>query len=326
MCAIILELVMNKDEIYTDGSAYQAKSAGGWAANIMRGGDSRIISGYAKTSCNIRMELMALVKAAEAVEPEGAATIFTDVPELVKRAKAVMDGKPFPAKDGDLWAAFKEAARGKVISVAHLAPDQKVENPHHNAAHHAAKEAARSGMSPAGPPPSGTERVAFLREAGAVKRAHTYLHHGDDTIGNHTYNMLCLLDELNPQATLNTYKAILFHDAAERFTGDIPAPAKQSCPELKKAAKRMEHDIERHYRIDVPLTPEEKGWVKGVDKLEYLLWCEEQMALGNTYVRHRAKLMKDRIANDPDIPQEVKRFAAGRDAAHIISDDAGWAR
>ena len=69
-------------------------------------------------------------------------------------------------------------------------------------------------------------RVLAAREGGNVLRCHTVPHHGQYSVGKHSYDALSLLLLLHPNPSMNLVKATLWHDCAERFVGDMPAPAK----------------------------------------------------------------------------------------------------
>lgn len=121
----------------------------------------------------------------------------------------------------------------------------------------------------------------MLREGGAVERAHTLPHHGSYSVGKHSFDAVNLLLVLHPNPSMNLVKAILWHDVAERYTGDIPATAKWSDGELAKRLQLLEQRIERVLGIDIHLTPEERCWLKAVDRIELLLWAKDQLAMGN---------------------------------------------
>lgn len=76
-------------------------------------------------------------------------------------------------------------------------------------------------------------QVRAARESGAVRRAHIMhtLRHYD--IAQHCYNMTAMLMLLHPEPSLTLIKAVMFHDVAERWTGDIPHTAKTSSAGLR---------------------------------------------------------------------------------------------
>lgn len=130
------------------------------------------------------------------------------------------------------------------------------------------------------------QRIRALREAGNVRRAHIIPHLGEYTVGKHSYDALTLLLVLHPDPSLDLVKAVLWHDAGERYLGDMPASAKVVSPHLKTAYELAE--LTQLERMGVPalneLTLGERNWLRAVDMLELWLWCLDQKALGNRNV------------------------------------------
>lgn len=127
--------------------------------------------------------------------------------------------------------------------------------------------------------------VQRLREASKVERSHTMPHHGSYTVGQHSFDMLTLLIALYPDCRKELMLAVMFHDFAERWTGDIPYPAKQSDGEFGKKLAQIEARVMKALGLDVKLDEMERFWLKGLDVVEYLLWAKEQLALGNQNVQ-----------------------------------------
>lgn len=126
-----------------------------------------------------------------------------------------------------------------------------------------------------------TLRVIKLRECTKVERAHTLPHHGSYTNGQHKCDATLLYLALCPDPSFKVVKAILAHDLGERWTGDIPAPAKWSDGEMAKRLHGIEQHCIAHLGMEFSLTPEEGKWLKAVDCLDLWLWAHEQIALGN---------------------------------------------
>lgn len=126
-----------------------------------------------------------------------------------------------------------------------------------------------------------TVLVQRLREASRVERSHTMPHHGSYTVGQHSFDMLTLLIALYPDCRKELMLAVMFHDLTERWTGDIPHPAKHSDGEFGKRIAQIEARLTKKLGWDVQLTDLERHWLKGLDCVEYLLWAKEQIAMGN---------------------------------------------
>lgn len=127
-------------------------------------------------------------------------------------------------------------------------------------------------------------RIAATREAGTVRRCHIVPHHGQYNIAQHSYGAVSLLLLLHPHPSLNLIKAVQWHDVAERWLGDIPAPAKWTHTELGEAYERAEEELLKRLGLFGELTDLEVAWLKAVDTLELWLWCREEEALGNAAV------------------------------------------
>jgi len=127
------------------------------------------------------------------------------------------------------------------------------------------------------------ELARCLREAGAVERCHTLPHCGSYTVGQHSFDALSLLLVLHPDPTVDLIKAVLWHDVAERWTGDVPAVAKWDDPELGRLLDQLEARI--FAKLGIPhvvlLSKSDHQWLEAVDKLELWLWAKSQLRMGN---------------------------------------------
>ncbi|HEV7822569.1 MAG TPA: ribonuclease HI [Burkholderiales bacterium] len=106
-------------EIFTDGACRFNPGPGGWAAILRSGAHEKEIFGGERLTTNNRMELMAAIKALEALKGPSTVIIHTDsryvmdgLQKWLPRWKAngwkTTDKKP--VKNGDLWRALDEAA------------------------------------------------------------------------------------------------------------------------------------------------------------------------------------------------------------------------
>ena len=109
---------MNRIEIFTDGACSGNPGPGGWAAILRSGAHEREISGGEATTTNNRMELMAVIRALEALKKNCAVTIHTDsryvmdgaqkwLPKWHANGWKTADKKP--VKNEDLWRALDVA-------------------------------------------------------------------------------------------------------------------------------------------------------------------------------------------------------------------------
>lgn len=127
-------------------------------------------------------------------------------------------------------------------------------------------------------------RLTATREAGTVRRCHVVPHHGQYNVAQHSYGAVSLLLLLHPSPSLDLVKAVQWHDVAERWLGDLPAPAKWAHPELRQSYEAAEEKILQALGFSVELTEWDLRWLCAVDTLELWLWCREEEALGNSRV------------------------------------------
>lgn len=108
-------------EIFTDGACSGNPGPGGWAAILRKGTHEKELSGGDRATTNNRMELMAAIRALEALKSPSDVSLHTDsrylldgITKWIKSWKArgwkTADGKP--VKNEDLWRALEAAAAG----------------------------------------------------------------------------------------------------------------------------------------------------------------------------------------------------------------------
>jgi len=106
-------------EIFTDGACRGNPGPGGWAALLRRGATEREISGGERETTNNRMELVAAIRALEALNKPCRVRLFTDsayVRDGITRwiHKWRLNGwrtsDKKPVKNAELWQELVEAA------------------------------------------------------------------------------------------------------------------------------------------------------------------------------------------------------------------------
>jgi len=132
--------------------------------------------------------------------------------------------------------------------------------------------------------PSDVSKIKFAREGARVERTHACPGIGSHSVGVHSFNMLTLLLIMKPDASGELMRAVIQHDIPERITGDIPHPAKKAG--LQDDAAQQE--IENYLNVLVfghdallDLNEDEVKWLKGLDMLEFYLYCRDQQMIGN---------------------------------------------
>ena len=99
-------------EIFTDGACRGNPGPGGWAALLRKGTSERLINGAEASTTNNRMELVAAIRALEAVSPEHPVAVYTDsqyvrngVTQWISkwRTNGWKTAAKKPVKNQDLW-------------------------------------------------------------------------------------------------------------------------------------------------------------------------------------------------------------------------------
>jgi ribonuclease HI len=114
-------------EIYTDGACKGNPGPGGWGVLLRQGGSTRELHGGEAQTTNNRMELTAVIRALEALEPGSRVRLHTDsqyvqlgISEWIRswknRGWRTADRKP--VKNEDLWRRLDELAAARDVEWA----------------------------------------------------------------------------------------------------------------------------------------------------------------------------------------------------------------
>lgn len=128
------------------------------------------------------------------------------------------------------------------------------------------------------------------RAAGYVTRYHTWPRIRDQTVAEHTWNLLRIILAVHPHASPELLRWTMFHDVGERVTGDVPFPVKRENPEVKAAFDKMEHEALLQMTpwgvlAGIKVTHEEMTLFKLGEFIEMMEWGLDEMALGNASAR-----------------------------------------
>lgn len=131
------------------------------------------------------------------------------------------------------------------------------------------------------------ERLRELYESGEVRRLHTVPVHHAQTVAEHVYGSLliavelCRAEEEDPGAVLLT---LLYHDAPELVTGDVPAPVKRESPLVAEGLAVLEAQFYLRLGIQLPeLSPRGRAIVHASDNLDLAMTCLRERTLGNRH-------------------------------------------
>jgi len=130
------------------------------------------------------------------------------------------------------------------------------------------------------------EKVSTLYRSGRVKRLHKVQTVNEHSIAQHVYGSLIIGVELCegsrvPVSKEKVMTSLLYHDAAEVDTGDVPAPVKRRSQAISDALMLMEQEFDLEHRIFVELTDAEQKIVKASDALDLAFNCLHEREMGN---------------------------------------------
>ena len=129
--------------------------------------------------------------------------------------------------------------------------------------------------------------IRMCREGSQVQRNHTWRTLHTQTVGEHSYNVQCIILEVaNTDASAELLRAAIYHDLSEQHIGDPPAPLKWLYPDLTEAYKKANYSFENEWGMRVDLEEHDKVLLKFADSLEFMCFCLEEMRLGNTYAKN----------------------------------------
>jgi 5'-deoxynucleotidase YfbR-like HD superfamily hydrolase len=118
---------------------------------------------------------------------------------------------------------------------------------------------------------------------------------------------------LNDKDYRDLQQHILYHDTHERFTGDVPNGLRH----LDKVSSSAGHFRELQEAVDNKLgyiqgdlSPHQYNWFKSLDRLEFLLTCYDQRALGNKNIEPCIAYEEKWFATSEIVPSEVRKFVA----------------
>lgn len=146
-------------EIYTDGACSGNPGPGGYGVVLKYGAREKELSGGYVLTTNNRMELMAVIKALEALKKPCKVTLYSDSKYIVDamslgwvlkwRGAGWMRGKSGPAKNPDLWQRILELA--DIHQIRWVWVKGHASNPYNNRCDRLAVQAAAGNNLPPDP-------------------------------------------------------------------------------------------------------------------------------------------------------------------------------
>lgn len=129
------------------------------------------------------------------------------------------------------------------------------------------------------------------RLAGRVLRYHTWPHLRQQTVAEHSWQLLRILLCIWPSVPANVMAYVVRHDCGEIKTGDAPYPVKADNEDIAVGMNRVEKQslLEQEFAGFLVLGPEvghdEKWVVKLAEFIEMWEWGAEEQLLGNQFAR-----------------------------------------
>lgn len=172
------------------------------------------------------------------------------------------------------------------------------------------------------------------RAAGSVRRYHTWAVIKDQTVAEHTWQILRILLTIWPTAPRNLLVYGLVHDMGE-MSGDIQFPFKLMFNELRQGSEKAEVHVRGMQRkrlgapdVKHPISQFERYVFKACDNLEMWEFSIRERNLGNMYANLMIARMREAVAENmsniyslrdtqqaqqnPDIVANIQRYMKTR--------------
>lgn len=126
------------------------------------------------------------------------------------------------------------------------------------------------------------------RMAGRVIRYHTWPHIRQQTVGEHSWQVLRILLSLWPECPAHVVRHAVMHDVGELRVGDPPYPVKADNPVLQREMDRLEQsavdEIASTWDLPVPGLEGDDKWIfKLAEFIEMWEWGLEESLMGNKF-------------------------------------------
>lgn len=119
-----------------------------------------------------------------------------------------------------------------------------------------------------------------------VRRYHTWRTINQQTIGEHTCQVMRVWFHIWGPMPPEVSSYILWHDAGELWTGDAPFMAKKTSPALKIALDALENEALISMgagRTPYEITPDQKRMIKICDLIEMMEFGIVELGMGNNF-------------------------------------------
>lgn len=153
-----------------------------------------------------------------------------------------------------------------------------------------------------------------IRHAGRVKRYHAWPTIQTQTIGEHSWQVALIYEQIFGPLNPGIERYIRLHDVAELKVGDIPFPVKSDNPELKAAFTKVEDAALKQWGITLPAL--HSGIIANIkicDLLEMMCFGMTEREMGNMLAV--PIIQRTRVA-------AIKLVADHKDAVYKFIDEA----
>lgn len=123
------------------------------------------------------------------------------------------------------------------------------------------------------------------RFAGEVRRYHTWPVHREQTVGEHTWQVFRIWQQMWGMPSERAFNYLLYSDVGELVLGDLPFPVKANNPALKAECDEVERTALMAMLAFVPASPTdiEKNQAKVCDLTEMWEFGCTELQLGNQF-------------------------------------------
>jgi len=128
-----------------------------------------------------------------------------------------------------------------------------------------------------------------MRLAGRVQRYHTWPHIKEQSVGEHSWQLLRILMAVWPDVPDYVMKYVVLHDVGEHHVGDIPFPVKLDNPSLKDVMNKLESEAASRMLVEWSMQPvhalqeADARVVKICELIEMAEWGAEEWLMGNKF-------------------------------------------
>jgi hypothetical protein len=152
-----------------------------------------------------------------------------------------------------------------------------------------------------------------LRFSGQVLRYHTWPVIRQQSVGEHTWQVMRIYYQLFGPPPTPVWEAMLLHDAPEVQTGDIPFGAKVRNPALRAANEESEERWMKRMKLQWPQLTDVQHWaMKVCDLLEMYEYGLSERRMGNQYaepiITGVAESISEMLRSYPSYSSKITRW------------------